>query len=242
MPVTLFVMRDVSAEKRRTVLERLFFHDLINTVGGIHGLAELLNGGIQHLTSEQEQEYHRWILDLSKKLIDEILLQRKLMAAERGEFKPEPGIVSVEALLSDVYALYSSHDVAEGRKLKLGEVCRSNIISDPQILRRILGNLVKNALEATSRGGVVTLSCVESGDDLLFSVHNPGVMPCDVQLQLFRRSFSTKDGSGRGMGTYSVKLFGEKYLKGKIAFKSRDPEGTTFTFTLPKTVAANSSD
>jgi signal transduction histidine kinase len=101
---------------------------------------------------------------------------------------------------------------------------------------------VKNALEATSRGGVVTLSCVESGDDLLFSVHNPGVMPCDVQLQLFRRSFSTKDGSGRGMGTYSVKLFGEKYLKGKIAFKSRDPEGTTFTFTLPKTVAANSSD
>jgi len=234
MPVTLFVIRDISAEKRRSVLERLFFHDIINTVGGIHGLAELLNGTLPHISSEQEQEYHRWMLDLSGKLIDEILHQRKLMAAERGEFKPELGIVAVNDLLCTVQALYASHDVAEGRSLVLGEVCICNIVSDHQILSRILGNLVKNALESTPREGTVTLSCMESGEEVIFSVHNPGAIPRDVQLQLFRRSFSTKDGDGRGMGTYSIKLFGERYLKGKISFTSNELEGTTFTFTLRK--------
>lgn len=241
-PVTLIVMKDISAEKRRNVLERLFFHDVINTVGGIHGLAEILNSDMQQMTAEKEQEYRRWILDLSKKLIEEILHQRKLMAAERGEFKPELGMIAVHDFITEVQALYANHDVAEGRILALGEVCRCNIISDQQILRRILGNLVKNALESTPSGDTVTLSCTENGDEVVFAVHNPGVIPRDVQLQLFRRSFSTKEGSGRGMGTYSVKLFGERYLKGKIAFASSKAEGTTFTFTLAKTGILNSAE
>ncbi|CAG0934623.1 partial Sensor protein DivL, partial [Rhodocyclaceae bacterium] len=103
-----------------------------------------------------------------------------------------------------------------------------------QILRRILGNLVKNALEATPRGGTVTLSCTDDGGRVIFGVTNPGVMPEEVQLQIFQRSFSTKAGTGRGIGTYSVKLFGERYLKGKVAFTSREPEGTTFTLSIPK--------
>ncbi|MBT0663181.1 PAS domain-containing protein [Geobacter pelophilus] len=235
MPVTLLVLRDISAEKRRSVLERLFFHDVLNTVGGIHGVAELLNGAIQGLSPEQEQEYRRWMLELSKKLIEEVLHQRRLMEAERGEFKPELGIVEVSELVAQVQALYANHEVAEGRTLQLGEVCHGMLITDQQILRRILGNLVKNALESTPAGGVVTLSCSDTDDEVIFSVNNPGVIPRDVQLQLFRRSFSTKEGSGRGMGTYSVKLFGERYLKGKITFSSVAEEGTTFTFTLPKT-------
>ncbi|GAM08442.1 sensor protein SrrB [Geobacter sp. OR-1] len=234
LPITLFVMRDISAEKRRSVLERLFFHDVMNTVGGIHGIAELLNSAVRVLEPEQEQEYRRWILDLSKRLIDEVLHQRRLMSAERGEFKPELGAVAVTELLDELHALYSSHDVAEGRIMQLGEVCTCHLITDQQILRRILGNLVKNALESTPRGGVVTLSCADVDSEVIFSVHNPGLIPRDIQLQLFRRSFSTKEGTGRGMGTYSVKLFGEKYLRGKISFTSIEPEGTTFTFSMPK--------
>jgi sensor histidine kinase regulating citrate/malate metabolism len=58
-------------------------------------------------------------------------------------------------------------------------------------------------------------------------VHNQGFIPKDVQLQIFQRSFSTK-GEGRGIGTYSMKLLGEKYLKGKVRFESLDKNGTTF--------------
>ena len=65
----------------------------------------------------------------------------------------------------------------------------------------------------------------------VFSVNNPGVIPDDVGLQIFQRSFSTK-GHGRGLGTYSMKLFGENYLNGKVYFQSDDKKGTTFTIEL----------
>lgn len=69
-------------------------------------------------------------------------------------------------------------------------------------------------------------------NNIVFWVHNPSVIPLEVQLQLFQRSFSTK-GLGRGIGTYSVKLLTEKYLGGKVYFKSNEDEGTTFYVELP---------
>jgi signal transduction histidine kinase len=99
-------------------------------------------------------------------------------------------------------------------------------------LRRVLENMVKNALEATSGGMEVRLACERSQSSLVFSVHNPSYMPRSVQLQMFHRSFSTK-GKGRGIGTYSMKLFGERYLKGKVWFSSTEDKGTTFYFSLP---------
>jgi hypothetical protein len=49
----------------------------------------------------------------------------------------------------------------------------------------------------------------------------------DVKRQLFQRSFSTKQGNGRGIGTYSVKLLTERYLRGTVDFVSPAPEGGT---------------
>jgi len=79
----------------------------------------------------------------------------------------------------------------------------------------------------------VTLRAERDGDLILFSVHNPAVMPPDVQKQVFQRSFSTKGGSGRGIGTHSVKLLTEAYLGGLAGFVSQSPEGTLFFITLP---------
>ena len=233
MPVTVCIMRDISDQKRRSVLERVFFHDVINTAGGIHGMAALL-AETPDLPAEKESEYKQWMVQLSNRLIGEINHQRKLLAAEKGEFKPDLGMVRIPDLMREVHALYVTHDIAEGRTLTMGKIVDRTIESDGQILNRILGNLVKNAMEATPLGGTVTLFCIDDGDRITFGVTNPGVMAPEVQLQIFQRSFSTKGGTGRGIGTYSVKLFGERYLKGKVAFTSRELEGTTFTLSVPK--------
>lgn len=232
-PVTVCIIRDISDQKRRSILERVFFHDVINTAGGIRGIASILAEG-RDLPHDMELEYKEWMVHLSNRLIDEINHHRKLLAAERGEFRPELAIVDVEELMREVQALYERHDIAAGRHLVLGETVQCVLESDVSILRRILGNLVKNALEATGPGGTVTLASRDGGGAVTFTVSNPGVMPPEVQLQVFQRSFSTKADSGRGIGTYSVKLFGERYLKGKVGFTSREPEGTTFFITIPK--------
>ena len=232
VPVIICILKDVSAEKRRNVLERVFFHDVLNTAGGIKGIASLLESGI--LDPAKQEEYRNWLTELADRLIDEISSQRKLVAAERGEFRPDLGTVAVDRLLRDVVRLYSSHDVADGRRLLLAETADCTVISDGAILQRILGNLVKNALEATDAGGTVTVAAREEGEGIVFAVHNPGVIPAAAQLQLFQRSFSTKAEDGRGIGTYSIKLFGERYLQGRVTFASSEEEGTTFSFAIPK--------
>jgi signal transduction histidine kinase len=70
-------------------------------------------------------------------------------------------------------------------------------------------------------------------DQVQFWVHNPAHMPRDVQLQVFKRSFSTK-GSGRGIGTYSIRLFVTRYLHGSVDFDSTEDHGTTFRVRLPR--------
>ena len=104
--------------------------------------------------------------------------------------------------------------------------------SDPTLLKRSLGNLLRNALEACQPGETVTLSCQVQGGDIVFAVHNPGAIPPASQLQIFNHSFTTK-GLGRGLGTYSVKLLIERYLKGRVHFISTPEVGTTFYVTLP---------
>jgi hypothetical protein len=131
--------------------------------------------------------------------------------------------------------------VARNRTIALGETWAGTITTDPRLLGRVLGNMVKNALEAIPQGQTVTIRCLEQGDSLVFSVNNPGVMPEDVQRQVFQRSFSTKSKSGRGIGTHSIKLLGERYLDGKVGFTSDPAEGTTFSIRLRKVPAEPSA-
>jgi sensor histidine kinase regulating citrate/malate metabolism len=93
--------------------------------------------------------------------------------------------------------------------------------------------MLKNAIEATSLGGTITVGVVDSGDEIEFWMNNPGEMPRQVQLQVFQRSFSTK-GRGRGLGTYSMRLLTERYLGGRVTFSSSAIEGVTFRAVYPR--------
>jgi signal transduction histidine kinase len=100
------------------------------------------------------------------------------------------------------------------------------------LLGRVIGNLLKNALEASAPGDQVTATCAADDHSVSFTIHNQTVMSPDVQLQLFQRSFSTK-GPGRGLGTYSAKLLTERYLGGTVSFRSDAEHGTTFVVRYP---------
>lgn len=231
---TVCSIDDVGDEKRLHVLQRMFFHDVLNTAGGIRGYAQVLQEGLS--TGPDAQRDLARMAQLTDDLIELVHSQRDLVGAEgnRLEVRAEP--LRTREFAATLVALYGSHSVAAGRSLVLGPIWDGQLVTDRRLLGRVLGNLVKNALEATLPGGTVTLACADLGPEVQFSVHNPGVMPPEVQLQVFQRSFSTKEGTGRGIGLYSAKLFGERYLGGKIDFVSREPEGTTFRVTLSKAI------
>lgn len=223
---------DISNEKRRKILERVFFHDIINTASGLQGLLHLLS-------EEPDSEDSKELIDLATvsadQLLEEILSQRSLVAAENGELVVKPEIISPLEILEDTRNSLIKHNVARNKHIEIvPKTYTLTLETDPVILKRVMINLLKNALEATSNGNSVQMGFEEAAakGQIVFWVKNDSVMPEDIKLQIFQRSFSTK-GTGRGIGTYSIKLFTETYLKGNVDFSSEEGIGTIFRITLP---------
>jgi signal transduction histidine kinase len=228
-PVIVVALRDTSGEQRRQVLERMFFHDVLNLAGALRNLLDLW----PLLSPAEASEMAQQVSPLAAQLVEEICAQRDLAAAERGDLVPRPELVAPGQVLEGLATLYRGHAVAEGKIITVAvEPGVLRLKSDARLLNRVLGNLLKNALEASARGETVTLSYRE-GRDARFEVHNQSVMPEAVRLQIFQRSFSTKGGTGRGIGTYSARLLATRYLGGRLTFTSAAGAGTTFAVTLP---------
>ena len=103
---TVFAVQDISNEKRRDVLERIFFHDIINTAGGLKGLAEIIKD-----SPEDVNEFKDIIYSLTESLVDEITSQRQLLQAERNELALNISEVNSLLLISEVSGYYQNHYV-----------------------------------------------------------------------------------------------------------------------------------
>jgi signal transduction histidine kinase len=226
---TILAALDIGHEKRRQSLERIFLHDICNVAYGLSWYADFL----KKATREQVEGYVEAVGRLTRQLIEEIDAQRILMQAESGELLPQPEQVSSLQLLRSAVELYGGHPVAQDRHLCVDPHAEDVVVAgDRTLLSRVLCNLIKNALEACRKGETVTAGCARQDGQVEFRVHNPGFMPREIQLQIFQRSFSTK-GTGRGLGTYSIKLLTERYLHGRVSFTSTPEQGTTFQVRYP---------
>ena len=225
----ILTLSDIAGEKKREALERVFFHDVLNTASGIHATVSLLNDS----QDQQERDELLSVLGtMADGLVEEIRGQRLLLSAENGTLPVELEQIRSLPFLERIARRFSQYEIMDGKTVEIGE-CRDVLFeSDPTILARVLVNLVKNALEASRAGDSVHVACRRRDDEVVFSVWNSGVMSEDVQLQIFNRRFSTK-GKDRGLGTHSVKLFAETYLGGRVTFRSEEPDGTTFFVALP---------
>ena len=225
--LTLLTLRDISAQKRRETLERIFIHDLMNSLQGLKGWAEILQGAGADAASVAGH-----VLDMAGHLTAEVDAQRRLLLAECGELVPDLQSVAGEAVL-------------DALELALGEFLVTRLVrmpsapdagflrTDPAILCRVLSNMVVNAVEALPPGGLARIWFERHAGRPRYVVENPGCMAPEVADRVFQRSFSTKANRGRGLGTYGMKLLGETVLGGQVGFTTNWTEGTRFFIELP---------
>ncbi len=227
----LFSIEDIKDEKRRKILEKTFFHDVLNTATVIDGFSEILK------TTENKEDINEisgLLNNSSKQLISEIQTQRDLLYAEQGNLSLKIGLKSVNKILESTYNLYKNSRFAQN----VDFICEYDdediyVETDNILLVRSLGNLVKNALEASEKEERVRIYILKKNETVTFCVQNQNVIPEQIQLQIFQRSFSTKASAGRGIGTYSVKLFVEQYLNGEVSFISNSVDRTIFSIKIP---------
>jgi len=138
-------------------------------------------------------------------------------------------------LLQRLMLEFSKSIHCDERRIELSKDSKElAIYGDPTLLTQILCKLIQNALEATPKGGFITVSSKLAGDgaNAAFEVWNSAFIKRNDQMHIFHRHFSTKGGS-KGIGTYMARLLAEKYLGGKISFISSEECGTTFRIEIP---------
>ena len=221
---------DISHEKRRQAVERHFFHDILNLAGGVKGLAALLRDELEDGTNA---ELATMAAQAASELIAEIHSGRLLVEAEAGLLETKPTTASALELVQTAAAEYRGHLGSQQRTILVDPASGDlRMETDREILLCVLGNMLKNAIEAAGPGGTVTIGCQAAEDGVEFWVHDPCVIPRETQLQVFPRSFSAT-GRSRDVRTYSMKLLTERYLGGTVRFESDALQGTRFIARYP---------
>ena len=227
----ILTIRDISDEKRRQMLERIFFHDVLNKAGSMDGLVEMLE------EMDDPKEIKRMlsvIQTVTHELVGEIKSQRDLSAVQNGDFELSITDIDPRVEIAEIAEQMRHHMVSKGKTIDTLIASETPVLkTDKVLLNRVLTNMLKNAMEATKPGQSVLAMVYDVGDAVGFCIQNSSVMPAHVKSQVFQRSFSTK-GSNRGLGTYSIKLLGEKFLGGKVHFTSTQEDGTQFVIEIPK--------
>lgn len=225
----LFSVKDNSDQMRRNNLERIFFHDIINIADGLKNISAILLDNPEEFSNFKDIVY-----ELSHTLVDEIVAQKQLLAAENQQLAVNIATLNSLNLLQTVKTSYKSMANSEKKVIGISKSALDiDFNTDSALAKRVIGNMVKNAIEASNPGQQITITCSEDSDNIIISVHNHSVISLEAKMQIFQRSFSTK-GKGRGIGTYSMKLLMEKYLQGKVSFESEEGKGTTFYAYFPK--------
>jgi signal transduction histidine kinase len=136
------------------------------------------------------------------------------------------------------------HEIVEGLASESDRVALAiepdlpPVVTDRQLLGRVLSNLLDNALKYSPEGTPCEVGARRAGDDLVFWVRDEGIgMPPEELDRIFERfyqvdSSSTRTFRGAGLGLSLVKNLLD-HMGGRIEVDSAPGAGSTFTVTLP---------
>jgi signal transduction histidine kinase len=228
--LSLILLQDITEHQKRAALERIFFHDLRNTIFSLDGAVQLLDMP----EPSESPNLPLTIRQLTHRLAQEVALQNLLCKCDQDTPSIHLSRVDLGDVIGELQTYFAPHPSARLKTLEVGSYSSTwSLNTDRSLLFRILTNMLVNAFEATEAGGTVKFWIDPSEQTYSFCVWNKAMIPFPVARRVFQRNFSTKEGPGRGLGTYSIKLLTEEFLSGKAGFVTSSTSGTTFRVTLP---------
>jgi signal transduction histidine kinase len=211
-------------------------HDLKVPIAGILGLIELMN--LENKSrSEKEKEYLGYIQGSCLNMQQLISNLLDINRIEQGATTIKQEDVDLKNLQAKLESSFSPQAQKKNIELDI-RVPDDMIKTDPEILYRILENLISNAIKFSPRHKSVSVQTIKKGDQLIFEImdHGPGI-PGDeipVLFEKFQRLTNKPTGeeSSTGLGLSIVREL-VKLLKGEITVTSKVGEGSLFTVIIP---------
>lgn len=239
-PVLQWILRDISErlelDQLRSDLTSMIFHDLRAPLGNIISSLEVMNTSVP-----QGDEVFQSVLSIAQRssrrasrLVESLLDLDRL---EAGQAVLDKSPTSVAMLVSEaVEEVYPTAE-AKGHLLRMQiEPGLPEIEVDVDMIRRVLINLLDNAVKYTRSGGKINLDVRRKDEHILVGVRDsgPGISEADQKriFEKFSRIHKKARPKGLGLGLAFCRLAVEEH-GGRIWVESEEGKGATFYFTLP---------
>lgn len=158
-----------------------------------------------------------------------------LSRLDAGQLKISNSSIDVLTLMRELELQYKPASGIKQLELRMRS-CNVNIYTDPQLLKRILGNLLMNAIKFTNQGGVL-LACRQTQEGVRFEIWDTGVgIAADEQTAVFGEFYKspshlgTSDGFGLGLSIVTRLC---EPLGFNFSMKSRLGRGSVFRIEVP---------
>ncbi|MBF0189684.1 MAG: hybrid sensor histidine kinase/response regulator [Magnetococcales bacterium] len=227
------------AALQREVVDQILRHDLKSPLNAIVAAPEILLHELQ-LSSHQEKLL-RMVAESGYLLLEQINRTLDLYKMERGNYVYEPVAVDLVELLEGIRleivdALRQRclrFEVRMGERVleRAGEQ-RFMVAGDSLLLRAMLSNLIRNAVEAASVEGVVEVSLERLSPWNVIGICNPGEVAAEIRDRFFDKFSTFGKKRGTGLGTYSARLIALT-LGGAIRLDLSRPGWTRVETVLP---------
>jgi signal transduction histidine kinase len=202
-------------------------HEVRNPLGAMELFTGLLLQDLREQPEAQRlaQQVARGIVDLNH-LVANLLEFTRTREARRA-------VVDCCALVED--ALRYTADLRAAGCITLERryaVPLVPAVADPELLRPVLLNLIRNAVQAMDAGGTLTVAAASHGDRTAVRVTDTGCgIPAEAREEIFRPFYTTRT-RGTGLGL-SVARGLVVAMGGELTVESEVGRGTTFTVWLP---------
>jgi histidine kinase len=210
-------------------------HTIKNLLMGLEGGMYMVDSGLRR--SNVDRITKGWGI-LQRNFEKTTALVKGFLDFAKGRL-PQPRNIHPNALVHDLLELYAEAARRQGVALiaEAGEDVREAPL-DPAGIETCLTNLLSNAVDAaalrTEPGGRVVLRTREEGADLVFEVEDNGCgMDSEVKAKVFTTFFTTKGGSGTGLGLLTTRKIVQEH-GGRIEVESNPGQGATFRIRLPR--------
>jgi heavy metal sensor kinase len=168
-------------------------------------------------------------------LVEGLLL---LARSDAGMLKMERAPVDLVLVAEEALTPLGVYAIKKGVALKLGGIEPLVVAGDHFHLRRLLSNLVDNAIKYTPAGGTVTVGIARGDGDAVITVADTGIgVPPEERENIFRRFYRSADArsqsqGGSGLGLSIVKSIAEAH-GGRVEVESEQDRGSVFNVYLP---------
>jgi signal transduction histidine kinase/CheY-like chemotaxis protein len=240
-PIVASKLQAQELEKLKADFTAMIVHDLRAPLTAIMSSAAIVEDGlVGPITADQKT----WLFKISassRNLLNLINDFLDLSKIEAGRLELVKEQVDLERLIRsslDDYAI-----LAREKKIALTghtETSPARVKADPRRLGQVFTNLISNAVKFTGEGGMIEVGSAQKSDgETTIWVKDSGVgIPAHELGDLFEKYRQTQSGKtskhkGTGLGLAICKMIVESH-GGKIWAESREGQGATFFFSLPK--------